>query len=212
MMTKIDKTSLEEFNLHFPGIWIDGEDRDWAFQVRHALRLVEDLFVEAVAAYALFQPITSENIHEVIKDQKSRYEECLDGLYAKAFVFALHSIEKLLHRLSAEDMHSPSGVQSLYDDYRHQFGHLKHIRDSAIHIEDRGLGVTRDRKRIQTSILVIGCFIEKRFTFSGEDGKHYEIEISDKTLNSAKSIIQNVINSYQWISIPMVRPEKEEKV
>ena len=94
-------------------------------------------------------------------------------------------------------MFKPTRITTLLE-YKNLFGHLKHIRDSAIHIEDRGRGVNRNQKPINTHIIVIGCFIERRFTFTGEDGKQYEIEISDATLNVAKEIIQKIINSYVW--------------
>ena len=197
----MDTTRLQEFDLSFPGIWIEGKDRDWAFNVQHILSLVEGLFVEAVASYGLFQPITFENMRKLRETQRSRYEECLNLLYAKAFVFALHGIEKLLQHLCDKSMHPPSEIQKLYDDYMSSFGQLKHIRDSAIHIEDRGRGVNRKQEPIPTHILVIGGFIDNCFTFSGEDGKPYGVEISEATLKTAKSIIQRIIDSYQWSNI-----------
>ena len=197
-MMKIDVNSLKQFDLNFPGIWINGDDRDQAFQIRHVLGLIQSLFVEAVASYALFQPITAQNVRDFIDRDESPYERCLNGLYAKAFVFALDGIEKLLNRLSVNS-NPPQEVKRLHEEYKRYFGHLKHIRDSAIHIEDRGRGVTRKQERLDTHVIVIGCFIERRYTFTGEDGKQYEIEISDTTLNIAKSIIQNIINSYSWM-------------
>jgi hypothetical protein len=54
-------------------------------------------------------------------------------------------------------------------------------------------------QQARANVIVIGGFIERRYTFTGEDGKQYEIEISDSTVNTAKSIIQNIIDSYQWM-------------
>jgi hypothetical protein len=200
-MNKLNCDSLKQFDLTFPGHWIKGEDRDEAFQTQHILSLIQDLFTEAVVSYALFQPITSENVRDYIarfeRRDESQYERCLNGLYAKAFVFALDGIEKLLNRLS-ENWNPPKEINRLYEEYKKYFGHLKHIRDSAIHIEDRGRGVTRKGKRLDTNIIVLGCFNERRYTFTGEDGMQYEIEISEATLNTAKSIIQDIINSYSW--------------
>jgi hypothetical protein len=198
-MKKLNVNDLAQFDLHFPGHWISGSDRNWAFGISHTLGLIQSLFVEAVAAYALFQPITKENVHKYIKRRKdeSPYERCLNGMYAKAFVFSLNSIGELLRHLSA-DTHCPKSVQQSYHEYKKHFGHLKHIRDSAIHIEDRGRGRTRKQKPLKTHIIVLGCFIEKRFTFTGEDGKQYEIEISDNTLEIARDIIQNIIEAYTW--------------
>jgi hypothetical protein len=122
----------------------------------------------------------------------------LNGLFAKTFVFALDGIEKLLSRLAA-DLNPPAEVEQLYEEYKKQFGHLKHIRDSAIHLEDRGRGLTRKQKCLPTSVVVIGGFIERRYTFTGEDGTQYEIEISDNTVRNAKLIIQKIIDSYSWM-------------
>jgi hypothetical protein len=201
-MNKINYDNLKQFDLTFPGHWVEGEDRDRAFQTQHILSLIQGLFTEAVVSCALFQPITGLNIKACIarfrKGDESAYERCLNGLYAKAFVFALDGIEKLLRRLS-DSLNPPKEVNHLYKEYKKCFGHLKHIRDSAIHIEDRGRGKTRDQKPLDTCIIVLGCFIEKRYAFTGEDGKQYEIEISESTLKTAKRIIQKIINSYSWM-------------
>ena len=190
---------LTRFDLYFPGHWVSGDDRDWAFQVGHALGLVKGLFVEAVAAYALFQPITQENALEYIqrKRDESPYERCLNNMYAKAFVFSLNSIGELLRHVS-KDAKSPESVRGLCEEYKKHFGHLKHIRDSAIHIEDRGRGRTRHQKPLKTHLIVLGCFIERRFTFTGENGKQYEIEVSEATLQTAREIIQKLIEAYTW--------------
>lgn len=190
---------LSQFDLSFPGRWVDGDDRDWAFEVQRILYLVQGLFAEAVAAYALFQPLTRENIDEYLRceERLSPYERCLNQLYAKAFVFSLNSIGQLLRQLS-NNTKSPSGARTLHDEYVGHFGHLKHIRDSAIHIEDRGLGRNRDLQALKTPFIILGCFMERRFFFTGEDGKQYGIDISQKTLLMAKAIIRKIIESYTW--------------
>ena len=200
-MREMDFKELVRFDLQFPGHWVVGDDdREWAFGVGHILMLVQGLFTEAVAAYALFQPITKENALEYIERRRdeSAYERCLNSIYAKSFVFALNSIEKLLGQLST-NTDSPVTVQKLYRKYMELFGHLKHIRDSAIHIEDRGRGRTRHQKPLKTHIIVLGSFIERRFTFTGEDGKQYEIEMSEETLETARGIIQEIISAYTWV-------------
>ncbi|MBN1829817.1 MAG: hypothetical protein JW884_11820 [Deltaproteobacteria bacterium] len=190
---------LARFDLYFPGHWVSDDDRSWASGIEHTLGLVNNLFVEAVAAYALFQPFTKKNVLEYIKGgrNESPYKRCLNAIYAKAFIFALNNIGELLRHLS-EDKKSPMGVQKFYWEYKNHFGHLKHIRDSAIHIKDRGRGLTRRGKPLETHFVILGSFIARRYTFTGEDGKHYEIEISDATLEIAKSIIDEIIRAYAW--------------
>jgi len=200
-MNKLHFKSLKQFDLTFPGHWIEGEDRDQAFQVQHVLSLIQGLFIEAVVSYALFQPLTAENVRDFMdrfeRGDETPYERCLNGIYAKAFVFALDGIEKLLNRLITIH-NSPKEMSHLHEEYKKVFGHLKHIRDSAIHIEDRGRGKTRKQESLDTNIIALGCFIERRYTFTGEDGIQYEIEISESTLKKANSIIQEIINSYSW--------------
>lgn len=199
-MTKIDFDSLKQYDLTFPGICIESEDQDYSLQTDpgYILRLIQSLFNEAVVSVALFQPITAQNVSDFLNKEESSYERCLNSLYAKAFVFALHSIDKLINQLS-KNMNSPKQVKRLYNEYKKHFGQLKHIRDSAIHIEDRGCGVTRKQQKINAHVIILSCFNEKRYIFTGEDGKQYEIEISDNTLKLALNIIQNIINSYSWI-------------
>ncbi|MGA3117738.1 MAG: hypothetical protein ABSF90_25305 [Syntrophobacteraceae bacterium] len=189
--------NLRQFDLHFPGDWIYDADRDWAWENQLALYYVQDLFAEAVLAYSLFLPltVTVDNVHRL-----SRYEMRLNSLYAKAFVFALNGIEKLFSRLTP-----PKEIIPLRDKYKVEFGHLKHIRDSAIHIEDRGRGKDRNQQPLKNidNMLMLGCFfgtsVTNSYGFTGEDGKYYEIEISDATLLKAKELIQDIINAYPWI-------------
>ena len=201
-MNKLNHESLKQFDLTFPGHWIEGVDRDQAFQAQQILSLIQSVFVEAVVSYALFQPITVENARDhmdrIERGDETPYVRCLNGLYAKAFVFALDGIEKLFNRLVSM-YNSPKEIKHLHEEYRKLFGHLKHISDSAIHIEDRGRGKTRKQEPLDTHIIVLGCFLERRYTFTGEDSRQYEIEISDATLKKVKSIIQEAINSYSWV-------------
>jgi len=186
---------LTQFNLSFPGHWIEGDDRNWASESYLTLSHIKGLYEEAVVAYSQFDPITAENYKDKINEPI--YSRCLNSIYAKAFVFALDGINKLLLKL-CRHLHPPEQIKTLKTEYENRFGHLKHIRDSAIHIEDRGRGKTRREEQLNTNIIILGSFIEIRFSFTGEDGRQYEIEISDTTLLSAKQVIQKVINSYTW--------------
>jgi hypothetical protein len=187
---------LKQFDLSFPSPWIEGKDRDWASDNQLALRNVISLFEEAVAAFWKFDPITAENYKDKINE--STYSRCLNSIYARAFVYALDGINKILSSICT-NLHPPKPVKPLKQEYKKRFGHLKHIRDSAIHIENRGLGKDKEGNPLNTNIIILGSFIERRFAFTGNDGKQYEIEISGSTLITAKDIIQKVIESYDWI-------------
>ncbi len=68
-------------------------------------------------------------------------------------------------------------------------------------MEDRGRGLTRNKTPIKTHIIVLGAFVDNRFTFTGENGRMYEIEISETPLIHAHRILQSVINAYNWEGI-----------
>ncbi|MHB9029194.1 MAG: hypothetical protein ACYC9O_10515 [Candidatus Latescibacterota bacterium] len=42
---------LDKFDLEWPGFWIAGEDRDWAFETQGILHHVEMEFIIAVTAF-----------------------------------------------------------------------------------------------------------------------------------------------------------------
>ena len=194
-MVEMDTAELTQFDLYFPGHWIEGDDRNWAMNNYLTLGHIKGLFEEAVAAYSQFDPITHENY--MVKIDESIYIRRLNSIYGKAFVFALDGINKLLFKL-CKNLSPPEPIKALKAEYKNYFGHLKHIRDSAIHIEDRGRGKKRNEEPLNTSIIILGSFNDRKFGFTGEDGNHYEIAISSDTLHKAKVIIQKVFNSYTW--------------
>ena len=128
---QVNTSKLQKFNLDFPGHWIAGPDRQWAANTQLVLGNIESSFIEAVAAYSLFRPITitDENIEAFLEQwqTRSRHEICLNGLYAKAFVYSLDTVEKLLSSLCC-DLNAPAEVKQLHEEYRQHFWHLKHIR------------------------------------------------------------------------------------
>jgi hypothetical protein len=197
MLTKMDIEKLHKFDLIKPGCWISGSNRDWAFKTKLLLSLIENEFIIAISSYAMFKPITLDNIDEFLDKQLSKYENCLNSVYSRSFVFSLDSITKLLNVLKY-DFNPPKNVLNHISDYNDRFGHLKYIRDSIAHIEDRGRWMTKDKKKIPSNILVLGAFTEDRFEFTASNGKRYNIEISNKTLDSVHKILQAIINGYIW--------------
>ena len=118
-------------------------------------------------------------------------------IFAKSFVYSLDTISKQLGKLSQISGNKGERI-ALCELYSKEFMDLKYIRDSSMHIEDRGLGLDRKLKQIKTQVLVIGGFINNCYSYSGSDGKNYQIEISTKIARKAGNIIQNIINTYVW--------------
>jgi hypothetical protein len=193
----MDVEQLRKFDLIFPGHLIDGEDRALAFQTAHILYLVESQFCRAVVSYAMFKPVTADQIKEYLEQTPSSYERSLNNIYAEAFVFSLNTIRMLLRKLK-ETLNPPDNARRLISEFETQFKNLEYIRDSAMHIEDRGRGVDKYQRSITSALLVLGGINGKRFGFTGHNGNLYEIEISQDTLINAHGIIQSLIDSYDW--------------
>lgn len=190
---------LSKFDLCKPGHWVAGSDRDWAFETYYILSLIDHEFIEAVSAYAMFKPLTPENIKDYLDRKPSKYEDCLNCIYARAFVLSLDSISKLLGALELERyLNPPANVRNLILQYEKKFGHVKHIRDSISHIEDRGRAKDKYQKRIPGNILILGSFTGSRYEFTAGDGTCYGIDINESTLFSAHEIFQSIINEYTW--------------
>jgi hypothetical protein len=200
-MFNINPKDLENYSLILPSPWINAEDHNIASMTLHVLGLINDLFIEAVASYACYQPITKEMLMATITANKSPYEKCLNNIYAKTFVYSLNNILNLLKLLTNIKYNPPLTVIKYCEEYQLKFKDIRHIRDSLMHIENRGVGEDKYGEQINSNLLVVGGFLDNRYCFSGSDGKVYEIEISEKTLIIVKDILQNVINSYSWKKI-----------
>jgi hypothetical protein len=191
----MDPSQLSKYDLHFPGHWIAGTDRDRAFELHHLLHLVETEFSCAVACYSLFKPITLDSTE--LWMEQSKHAKSLNYIYARQFVFSLDSVSKLLKAFGDIAL-LPESTRKFISEFDSFFGTLKYIRDSALHIEDRGRGLRKRGKKIPTTFIVLGGFSGSRFDFTGEDGKCYAVDISEATLSSAHRILQSIIDSFQW--------------
>jgi hypothetical protein len=188
-------SQLEKFNFTYPGHWVSGSDREWAFEIANILSLMEREFICAVASYSMFEPITINNVNCTI--DQSKYSRSLNSIYAREFVYSLDSISKILKVLNSQ-IGLPGAVHKLISEYDINFENLKHIRDSAAHIEDRGRALGKDRKKISSTIIILGCFNERRFEFTASNGKCCGVDISESTLLLAHRILQAIINAFTW--------------
>ncbi len=188
-------SNCERFDLIYPGHWISGADRELAFETFHLLSLVEHEFTCAVAACSLFEPITLDNAY--LTSTQSKYSASLRSVYARSFVYSLDSISKILKVLGKHSQ-APDALREPISDYRLKFGNLRHIRDSAAHIEDRGRALTKKGKPISSWVIVLGSFNESPFEITGNDGKCYGVDISESTLVLVHQILQKIIDAYAW--------------
>jgi len=194
----IAEQNLSLFKLNFPGNWIAGEDRERASNILQILRNIRSLFEEVVISYSFFDPLTKENAKERINSPKLYSRDILNQICSKSIVYCLNNISGFLKLLS--DYNIDSDTKDYIKEYCSKYNYLKHIRDSAIHIENRGMGLDKNEKKLKTYIIVLGSFIESKYSFSGGDGQLYEIDICRKTIENIHTILDKIIKSMDWIT------------
>lgn len=132
----------------------------------------------------------------------------LPFIYAKSFVFALDSIEKLLTTLSKSPV--PTSAAVAVERFTTTVPGVKHVRDTVHHTEDRVRGLDRhgrpiDLKPIENNfikapggVLVLNSLNGTRYGCTVEDGRYIEVDVTPATLLAARDAIQEVLNSVAW--------------
>lgn len=192
------KDLLKKYELIFPGQWIVSDDRDWASQNYRCLMLITDCFYEATVALYYFRPFSIDSIEAY--ERPSPYDAHLNTILAKHLVYSLDSIRNIINKL-CKKCDPPPQVLPIYEEYKRRFGHLKFIRDSAIHIEDRSRGVNKNGLPLGANIISLSNFVNNTYCFTGDDGNEYGIDITEETIRQAHEILQKIVDSYGWHGI-----------
>jgi hypothetical protein len=178
-------SALDKFDLRVPVSMRVAGERQAAWDTERILYTIVTEFERAVVALAIF------DLRRFRRGNK--YALILNNIAAREFVLSLDAITNLLEHL--KPLSPPAAVRSLVASYRGTYGYLTHIRDSFIHIEQRGRGRDRKNKRLR-GITFINCFTDRVWEFTGNDGKKYSVEISESTLLPVRDIVQKIIDSY----------------
>jgi hypothetical protein len=143
-------------------------------------------------------------------DLPESYEGRLPFLHPRGFLFALDTLANLL-RVMAKEAWAPAPLRTIKDDWMIAFPELKHVRDTAHHVEDRVRGLDRDGKPLQLGplvneminapnggVLLIDSLMNNRYGCTLADGTYGEVEISGISLAAAIAIVQRAIEAFQW--------------
>lgn len=146
------------------------------------------------------------------------YQRRLLWIYAHAYVYALDSFHKVLENLTKE-RDRPNTIEKELTKFRAAFPHLKGIRDSAHHLEDRGLGRDRRGNPLKLEpidngivrapgggVLLLSVLEGNRLWYTLEDGSHGELAISHDNIAIAAEVFQSVINAFRWKGRPRLIP------
>lgn len=132
-------------------------------------------------------------------------------LYARAFLYALDTFDKILGVLAREPGVPPE-VAHWHAQVGANFPHLRGVRNTAQHIEDRGrgLGAGRDPKPLDlkpidnelikapNGALVLNCLNGTRYGSTMADGHYGEIDVSPQSMEQLRKILSGVLQSFSW--------------
>lgn len=130
------------------------------------------------------------------------YEVDLLLIYAHAYVYALDGFAKILNKLKKINEKNSTRITNLYDMFVKNLPLLKGVRDSALHIENRGRRRDRHDKLIPTNLFVYRVLSNNGLMYTTEKGNNAEIEINQKNTELVRQILQKVINSFDWTGLP----------
>lgn len=140
------------------------------------------------------------------------FEHNLPFIYARAFLYALDAFDKFLGVLAKEE-NVPTEVETYHEKVALAFPHLRGVRNTAQHLEDRarGLGAGRnpqplDLKPIDNAfisapgggVLALNCLNGSRYGCTMSDGHYGEVDVSPDSMQHLQQILQDVLLSFKW--------------
>lgn len=142
-------------------------------------------------------------------------------LHARSFLYALDAVDKHMKVLRGLDG-APQAIGPLHDEIAQHFPDLREVRNSAQHTEDRVRGLGKAVKNVAqplklkpvhngmfeapNGILVIGTLWGTRYGNTMADGHYGEVDVSAATMTTLQSILQRVINAFQWRGHKQLHP------
>ena len=140
------------------------------------------------------------------------FEHNLPFIYARAFLYALDAFDKFLGVLVKEDK-VPKQIATFHTQIAEAFPHLRGVRNTAQHLEDRarGLGAGRnpqplDLKPIENTfinapsggVLALNCLNGSKYGSTMSDGHYGEVDVSPESMGLLQAILQGVLQSFKW--------------
>lgn len=132
-------------------------------------------------------------------------------MHARSFLYALDSFEKFLKVLKSQPNVSEK-ISELYKRFGKSFPNLRGVRNTAQHMEYRyrGLGAERNPKPLELKpidnqmikakggTLVLNCLNVTKYGNTMANGHYGEVDVSPKSMESLRSIFQDILDSFQW--------------
>lgn len=139
------------------------------------------------------------------------FEHNLPFIYARAFLYALDAFDKFLGVLAKEEGVSEE-VAEIYGRMALEFPHLRGVRNTAQHLEDRsrGLGAGRNPKPIDLKpiannmfngpggMLILNALNGSKYGSTMSDGHYGEIDVSPESMQRLQKIFEEVLQTFKW--------------
>lgn len=140
------------------------------------------------------------------------FEHNLPFIYARAFLYALDAFDKFLCVL-AKEPNVPAEVTTYHAKVAEAFPHLRGVRNTAQHLEDRarGLGAGRNPQHLDLKpidngfisapgggVLALNCLNGSRYGSTMSDGHYGEVDVSPESMQHLQQILEGVLSSFKW--------------
>lgn len=136
-------------------------------------------------------------------------------LYARMFLYALDGFDKFLSVLSSEAK-VPKKLAQLSEGVAIAFPHLRMVRNSAQHLEDRmrGLGAGRNPKPLTlkpvrneafeapNGALILNSLNGSKYGNTMADGHYGEVDVSAESMQKLQKILCEVYECFKWKGSP----------
>lgn len=140
------------------------------------------------------------------------FEHNLPFMYARAFLYALDAFDKFLAVLSKE-ADVPEQAAKFHAQMLEEFPHLRGVRNTMQHLEDRsrGLGASRNPKPLDLKpisngfvhapsggALILNSLHGSRYGSTMADGHYGEVDVSPESMERLQHILEGVLQSFKW--------------
>lgn len=143
------------------------------------------------------------------------FENKSSMMHARAFLYALDTFDKLLGVL-AKEKDVPEQVTQFHTQFIEAFPHLRGVRNTVQHIEDRARGLGAgfrgqppkplDLKPISNwiadapagNVLILNALSGSKYGSTMADGNYGEIDVSVESMQLLQKILEGVLQSFKW--------------
>jgi hypothetical protein len=194
-----------------------GRRENWETEVARRAQLTEE--VQRELGCALTYETATQIYEEAslrMKRERWRQGQVPDALdrpivfiYARAFLFALDNFDRFLAVL-AKQPNVPGSLAGLSASIGTTFPHLRGVRNSTHHLEDRARGLGSGGKPIALQpvstpeihapggALITNSLMGDRYSCTMDDGHLGEVEVTPESMETLRQLLQSVLDAFTW--------------